>query len=174
MNDTPSLFLSNYVYTDQKLDNLARQSLPYGFNQQNIGTSASWLLHKGESITASYEFVDLERQHRDVAKTREHIGSVTFDANPKKWFSFQTSYQHSERNPQSYVLNLELYPVGGNTAVPDGWQMFDEAARVRNKGNALLQVDASDRLSFTASYDNMQDLSLIHISEPTRLGMISY
>ena len=157
INDTPSLFFSNYVYTDRQLDNLARQSLPYGFNQQNIGTSASWLLHKGESITASYEFIDLERQHRDVAKTREHIGSVTFDANPKKWFSFRTSYQRSERNPQSYVLNLELYPLGGNPLVPDGWQMFDEAARVRNKGNALLQVDASDRLSFTASYDNKQD-----------------
>jgi outer membrane receptor protein involved in Fe transport len=55
------------------------------------------------------------------------------------------------------VLNLELYPVGGNTPVPDGWQMFDEAARVRNKGSALLQVDASDRLSFSASYDNQQD-----------------
>jgi len=157
INDTPSLFFSNYVYTDRQLDNLARQSLPYGFNQQNIGTSASWLLHKGESITASYEFIDLERQHRDVSKTREHIGSVTFDANPKQWFSFRTSYQRSERNPQSYVLNLELYPVGGNTPVPDGWQMFDEAARVRNKGSALLQVDASDRLSFSASYDNQQD-----------------
>src|ERR1035437_4375440 len=117
INDTPSLFFSNYVYTDRQLDNLARQSLPYGFNQQNIGTSASWLLHKGESITASYEFIDLERQHRDVSKTREHIGSVTFDANPKQWFSFRTSYQRSERNPQSYVLNLELYPLGGHPLV---------------------------------------------------------
>jgi MtrB/PioB family decaheme-associated outer membrane protein len=157
INDTPSLFFSNYVYTDRQLDNLARQSLPYGFNQQNIGASGSWLLHKGESLTASYEFVDVERQHRDVSKTREHIGSVTFDANPKKWVSFRSSYQHSERIPQSYVLNLELYPLGGNPLVPDGWQMFDEAARVRNKGSALLQVDASDRLSFTASWDKMDD-----------------
>jgi MtrB/PioB family decaheme-associated outer membrane protein len=157
INNTPSLFFSNYVYTDRQLDNLARQSLPYSFNQQNIGASASWLLHKGESLTASYEFIDLQRQHRDVSKTREHIGSVTFDANPKQWFSFRSSYQHSERNPQAYVLNLELYPLGGNTAVPDGFQMFDEAARVRNQGNALLQVDASDRLSFSVSYDNQQD-----------------
>ncbi len=157
INDTPSLFFSNYVYTDRQLDNLARQSLPYGFHQQNIGTSASWLLHKGESITAGYEFVDLDREHRDVSKSREHIGSITFDSNPKKWFSMRTSYQHSARNPQDYVMNLELYPQGGNPPMPDGWQMFDEAGRTRDKGSALLQVDASDRLSFTAAYDNTQD-----------------
>ncbi len=157
INNTPSLFFSNYVYTDRQLDNLARQSLPYGFNQQSIGTSASWLMHKGESLTAAYEFVDMARQHRDVAKSHEHIGSLTFDANPKQWFSLRTSYQHSERNPQNYVWNLDLYPLGGNPAVIDGWQMYDEAARIRNKGGALLQLDASDRLSFTASYDNTQD-----------------
>ena len=169
INNTPSLFFSNYVYTDRQLDNLARQSLPYGFNQQNIGTSASWLLHTGESITASYEFVDLQRQHRDVAESLEHTGSLTFDANPKKWFSFRSTYQHSERNPQAYVLNLELYPQGHNPPVPDGWEMFDEAARVRNKGSALLQVDASDRLSFSASYDNTQD----HYQD-SLYGLLSY
>jgi MtrB/PioB family decaheme-associated outer membrane protein len=157
INNTPSLFFSNYVYTDRQLDNLARQSLPYGFNQQSIGTSASWLLHKGESITTSYEFVDMTRQHRDVATSHEHIGSITFDANPKQWFSLRTSYQHSNRKPENYVWNLDLYPQGGNPAVIDGWQMYDEAARIRNKGSALLQIDPSDRLSFTASYDNSQD-----------------
>ncbi len=157
INDTPTLFFSDYVYTDMKLDNLARQSLPYGLNQQSVGTSASWLLHTGESLTASYEFVDMTRQHRDVSKSREHTGSVVFDLNPRKWFSMRSSYQHSERSPQSYVLNMELYPKGGMPAVPDGWQMYDEAARSRNKGSVLMQVDASDRLSFSAAYDNVQD-----------------
>jgi hypothetical protein len=157
INDTPSLFFSDYVYTDRQLDGLARQSLPYAFHQQTIGTSASWELHKGESITASYDFVDLTREHRDVAKSIENIGGVTFDANPKQWFSFRGSYQHSDRNPQSYLLNLELYPKGGNPALPDGWQMYDEAARIRNKGSALMQIDASDRLSFSGFYDTTQD-----------------
>ena len=99
INNTSSLFFPDYVYTDRQLDNLARQSLPYGFNQQTVGTSATWMLHRGESITAGYEFVDLDRQHRDVAKSREHLGSITFDANPKQWFSLRTSYQHSEAQP---------------------------------------------------------------------------
>lgn len=157
INDTQSLFFSDYVYTDRQLDNLARQSLPYGFNQQNAGTSASWLLHTGESITASYEFVDLSRQHRDVLTSREHTGTITFDANPKQWFSLRSSYEHSQRNPQSYVLNTELYPLGGNPAVPAGWEMFDEAARSRNRASTLLQADVSDRFSVSGSYDNTQD-----------------
>jgi hypothetical protein len=157
INNTPTLFFSNYVYTDRQLDNLARQSLPFGFNQQNIGASASWLPRKGESLTASYEFVDISRQHRDVANSHEHIGSLTFDSNPKKWISLRTSYQHSQRDPQNYIWNLELYPQGSNPPLVDGWQMYDESARTRNKGSALLQMDASDRLSFTASYDNSQD-----------------
>jgi MtrB/PioB family decaheme-associated outer membrane protein len=157
INNTPSLFFSDYVYTDRQLDNLARQSLPFGFNRQSVETTASWRLHKGESITAGYEFVSMDREHRDVAKSRENIGSITFDANPKQWFSLRTSYQHSDRNPQSYVLNQELYPKGGMPAVPDGWMMFDEAARVRNHASGLVQVDASDRFSFSASYDNTQD-----------------
>ena len=157
INDTPSLFFSNYVYTDRQLDNLARESLPYGFNQQNAGADASWRLHEGESLTAAYEFVDLERQHRDVSRSREQTGSLTFDANPKKWISFRTSYEHSDRNPEAYALNLELYPLGGNTPVPDGFEMYDEAARVRNRGRALVEVDPSNRLSIAGSYDNLQD-----------------
>ena len=157
INDTPSLFFSNYVMTDSALANLARQSLPYAFNQQSIGTSATWLLHKGESVTVGYEFVDLSRQHRDVADSREHTGSVTLDLNPKKWFSMRTTYEHAQRDPQTYVANLELYPQGGNPALIPGWELYDEAERTRTKGGTLMQVDASDRLSFSASYDLTQD-----------------
>ena len=35
--------------------------------------------------------------------------------------------------------------------------MFDEAARSRNHGSALMQVDVSDRLSLSGWYDNTQD-----------------
>jgi hypothetical protein len=55
------------------------------------------------------------------------------------------------------LLNQELYPRGGMPAVPTGWEMFDEAARSRNHGSALMQVDASDRLSLSGWYDNNQD-----------------
>jgi hypothetical protein len=157
INDTPSLFFSNYVLNDSALANVARQSLPYSFNRQSLGLNASWTLHKGETLTAGYEFVNMDREHRDVAKTQEHSGTLTLDVNPKRWFSLRTLYQRSERNPNDYTLNLELYPKGGSPPFPTGWEMFDEAARTRNKSGAVMELDASDRLSFSASFDTTDD-----------------
>ena len=99
----------------------------------------------------------MDREHRDVAKTQEHSGTLTLDVNPKRWFSLRTLYQRSERNPNDYTLNLELYPKGGSPPFPTGWEMFDEAARTRNKSGAVMELDASDRLSFSASFDTTDD-----------------
>jgi MtrB/PioB family decaheme-associated outer membrane protein len=159
-NNTPSLLFPSYVQTDSSLSTLTRRSLPYAFNRQNAGLDATWLLHKGETLTFGYEFENLDRQHRDVAVSREHTGSVTLDLNPKKWVLLRASYRHSERTPSNYVANEEINPLGeGPNAIPmpDGWRKFDEAARTRNRADGLIELDATDRLSFTASYGMTQD-----------------
>ena len=57
---------------------------------------------------------------------------------------FQPRRSGADRNPRPYVVNLELYPNGGNAAEPDRFERFDEATRIQNKGSATTQVDASD------------------------------
>jgi MtrB/PioB family decaheme-associated outer membrane protein len=159
-NDTPSLTFPGYVQTDSSVSTLARQSLPYSYNRQNLELEAAWLLHKGERLTFGYVWEGLDRQHRDVANSREHTGSVKLDLNPKKWFTFQASYRRAERNPRSYVPNEEIDPLGagaGAVSMPAGWQNFDEAARSRNQADATVQVDAGDRLSFSANAGSTQD-----------------
>ncbi len=159
-NDTPSLLFPGYVQADASITQLARQSLPYSYARQNVGIDATWLMHKGDALIFGYDFEDLDRTHRDVAKTQEHTGSVKLDLNPKKWILFRGSFAHAERNPKAYIFNDELNPKGdepGYVALPAGWRMYDEAARRRNKGSALLEIDPSDRLSLTASYDTLQD-----------------
>ena len=163
INDTPSLLFQNYVQTDSSVNALARQSLPYSFNRQTAGVDATWMLHKGDALTLGYNFENLDRQYRDVAKSQEHTGSVTLDLNPKKWIFFRGSYRLAKRDPQNYDLsrNIDLLdPQGeGATAVamPAGWELFDEAQRTLYKADALLEVDPTDRLSLTASYENEQD-----------------
>lgn len=159
-NDTRSLLFPSYVQADSSITNLARQSLPYSFNRQNLGVEATWLMHKGDALTIGYDFENLDRAHRDVAKSQEHTGSIKLDLNPKKWILFRGSFKHAQRNPLAYVFNQELSPMGeGASAVPlpDGWRRFDEAARTRNKADALLEIDATDRLSLTASFGTLQD-----------------
>ncbi len=159
-NQTPSLLFPGYVQADGSISTLARQSLPYSFNHQTVGAEATWLLHKDDALTFGYDFEKLDRVHRDVAASQEHTGSVTLDLNPRKWILFRGSFRHAQRDPQAYVFNEELDPMGeGANAVPlpDGWRMFDEAARTRNKADALVEIDATDRLSVTASFGTLQD-----------------
>lgn len=155
-NDTPTLFFSNYVYTDYKLANLARQNVPYGYNSENLGLEASWQFLKGQSFKLGYEFQKLDRQHRDVAQSRENAGFASLNLNPKKWLIFTGSWKHAEREPQLYLLNSDTYPQGGNGQFPLMLR-FDEAARNRDQVDALLQILAGDRLTFSASYGTMQD-----------------
>ena len=166
-NDTPTLFFSNYVYTDYKLAGLARQSVPYGFNSKDIELEAAWQFLKGQSFKLGYQFENLGRQHRDVADTHENTGRANLNLNPRKWISLTSSWKHADREPQSYVLNNDTYPQGGNGQFPL-MMRFDEAARHRDQGDALLQILASERVTITAAYSTLQDRF-----PETRYGMLN-
>jgi MtrB/PioB family decaheme-associated outer membrane protein len=155
-NDSPSLLFSDYVQTDYRLQGLARRSLPYGYNSQHVELDASWQFLKGQSLKLGYDWGKLDRQHRDVAQSTENTGSVGLDLNPKKWINLRASYKHAEREPQLYLLNQESYPLGGDIQFQD-MQRFDEAARTQDRADALLQMNAGDRLTFSASYGTTQD-----------------
>src|ERR1039458_5454580 len=162
-NGTQSLLFPSYVQADSTVNNLARQSLPYSYNRQTVGADATWTMHKGDALTFSYDFENMDRTDRDVARSLEHSGSVKLDLNPKKWINLRGAYTQIGRDPDTYILNNNitlLNPQGeGSTAVPmpDGWRLFDEAERTRNKVDGLVEIDATDRFSMTASYGSLQD-----------------
>jgi MtrB/PioB family decaheme-associated outer membrane protein len=155
-NNTASLPFSDYVDTDYRLEGLARRSLPYGYHSKDIGLEASWQFLKGQFFKVGYDFEDLERQHRDVAETQENRGSASLRLNPRKWVSLTSSWKYEDREPKLYKLNQESYPLGGNLQFSD-MQNFDETARIRDNGDALLQINASDRLTFSAAWETTQD-----------------
>jgi len=162
-NDTPSLFFSSYVATDASLEGLARKSLPYGYNSQHLELDASWEFWKGQTFKLGYDWEELDRQHRDVGQSVENSGSASLDLNPKKWINLKSSYKHADRAPKLYELNTESYPTGcGPTCLAGDPQLtlmmrFDEAARNRDQADALLEVDPTDRLTFSASFGTLQD-----------------
>jgi len=157
-NDTPSLLFSDYVDTDYRLQGLARQSVPYGYDSKDIELLAAWQFLKGQVVKVGYNFEILERQNRDVADTHENAGFANVNLSPQKWkwLSFRGSWKHADRAPLLYQLNQESYPLGGNLQFQD-MRNFDEAARNRDQGDALLQILAGDRLTFTAAYSTLQD-----------------
>jgi MtrB/PioB family decaheme-associated outer membrane protein len=162
-NNTPSLFFPSYVATDASVENVARQSLPYGYNSQHLGFDAAWEFLKGQAFKLSYDWEQLDRQYRDAAQSMENSGSAAVDLNPKKWINLKASYKHAERTPNLYQLDTQSYPTGCGPACLAGdpqfplMMRFDEAARRRDQADALLVMDPTDRLSLTASFGTLQD-----------------
>lgn len=159
-NDTPSLTFSDYVRTDGSLGGAVRRSLPYEFNRKNLDASVSWEFMKNSAVKFGYEWERYERKHRDAERTDEHSAGVSIDFVPKNWLLLRTSYRHSNRLPTSYEANEESFPLGeGPTALGqiEGLRKFDEARRGRDRAEALVQIDPTDTLSFSASYGTIQD-----------------
>lgn len=158
-NDTPSLLFPSYVTTDGSLTTLARRNLPYSYDRHTLGLESSWQFLKRQALKLGYEWERFDREHRDVDKSHEHSGSVSLDLNPKKWLLLRASYKRSARLPRHYEPNSELYPLGIGLALGqlEGLRKFDQAARNRDQADVLLQIDPSDRLTFSASHGTAQD-----------------
>lgn len=155
-NNTPALLFTNFVFTDYRLDNLERESQPYGYSSEDAIGQAVWTFRKNQSIKAGYQFEEIDRQHRDVPRSDENTGYVGLNLNPRKWISVTGTYKHGVRQPSNYALNLDTYPAGGNRQFAL-MQRFDEAARDRDQADVLLQIDAGQRLSFYGDFNTLQD-----------------
>lgn len=166
-NNTPSLLFPGYVLLDgSRGDQLAgasrrmpRLSLPYEFNRQNVELAAAWELFPKNLFKIGYEFERYDRQHRDVRRSDENAFVTSFDLNPNKLTFIRLSYRHSGRRPDLYVDSTEGYALGLEEARRqlEDMRRFDEAARVRDRAEALLQFSPLDSLSFNLSWGTTQD-----------------
>jgi len=97
------------------------------------------------------------------------------DATLRKNLSFRASYRYSSRNPESYVDEDALATSGGITNDQIFSRRFDEAARTRNRGDAELDFDPTDRLSLSGFAGTLQD-NYNHpggVNSPTPLNFIT-
>ncbi len=165
-NNTPSLFFPTYVIVDVISADLPflgrgnRQSLPYGFNRKNVELTGTWEFLPKKSFKVGYEFERYDRQHRDVRQSDEHTFLTSWDLNLNKQTLLRISYRHSQRNPDLYTDNKESFPLGEGPFVlgqMEEFRRFDEAARVRDRADALLQYSPLQSLTLSSFYGTIQD-----------------
>lgn len=159
-NDSRSLVFPQYVSTDGSLASTPRRNLPYAYDQRNAAFEAVWKISHGYSFKLGYEWERFGREHRDVERSIEHTAGAAFDVFHVPWFTFRASYRHGERQPEHYEPNEESFPLGeGPTALGQlhDLRKFDQAARGRDRGEALVQFDPTDRLSLSGSLGTTQD-----------------
>lgn len=170
-NETTSLIFSNYVRTDAGLGGFARRNLPYAYNRQNAGLDAVLSFLEKNAIKLSYEWEQLDREHRDVHRSNEDTFGASLDLNPLRWLLLRTSYRRSERTPAHYEANEESFPLGeGPFALGqiDGLRKLDEAQRTRDRTDALIRLDFTDAFSLSGSFGVTDDRY-----KETRYGLLN-
>lgn len=148
---------------------VAASNTPFGFNRKNIEATGTWFFAKKSSLKAGYEGEWMDRSHRDAAHSLENSFFVAGDWVPVKDLLVRLSYRHSDRKPDAYQDESSVDPVSGAdvtcadtttvsfTADQRCSRRFDEAARLRNRGDGLVQYSPTDKLTLSAFGGTLQD-----------------
>jgi MtrB/PioB family decaheme-associated outer membrane protein len=144
------------------------ENTPFGFNRKNFELTGNWFFAKKSSAKVGYQVEWMDRSHRDVEHSLEHTFLGAVDVAHWKDLLFRASYRHSVRSPDAYQDDQSSDPTTGTPIACDSSSIaftgdqrchrrFDESHRVRNRGDALVEYDVSDRLSFSAFGGTTQD-----------------
>jgi MtrB/PioB family decaheme-associated outer membrane protein len=167
-NNTP-VFNFTPVEGDAAAPTAPNANTPFGFNRKNVEVTGIWYFAKKSSLKAGYEGEWMDRSHRDVAHSMENSFFVAGDWVPFKDLLVRLSYRHSDRKPDAYQDDNASDPVTGVgitcadtttisfTADQRCSRRFDEAARLLNRGDALVQYSPSDKLTLSAFGGTLQN-----------------
>lgn len=169
-NDNTSVFTFTPAQGDASdPDPGGHVNTPFGFNRKNLELTGNWYFAKKSSAKVGYEAEWMDRSHRDAAHSLENSVFAAVDWVPIKDLLFRASYRHSDRKPDNYQDELASDPVTG-APVPCSdvtnvnftgdqrcHRRFDEAARLRDRADGLLQYAPSDKLTFSVFAGTLQN-----------------
>jgi MtrB/PioB family decaheme-associated outer membrane protein len=168
-NDNTTIRAFTPVQGDAAPPGPLTDNTPYSFNRKNLEVSGVWYFAKKSSIKAGYDALWMDRTFRDVAHSLDNSFFFSGDWVPIRDLLIRVSYRHSNRTPDSYQDRLVTDPVTGAlipctnttdvnfTADQRCLRRFDEAARLLNRGDALVQYSPSDKLTLSAFGGTLQN-----------------
>ncbi len=144
-----------------------QENTPFGFNRKNLELSGVWYFAKRSSVKAGYEAEWMDRKHRDAAHSLEHSFFASLDWEPTRNLILRASYTYSDRNPDSYRSEAVVDGAGNPVTCTDPstfftadqrcHRRFDEAARLRYKGDTSVQYDLTDKVTVSGFFGTVQD-----------------
>ena len=161
-NDNTAVNLYTPVQGDAAAPAGETENTPFGFNRKDLELSGVWFFAKKSSVKVGYEALWMDRNHRDVSHSLENSFFASGDWTPIRDLLVRISYRHSNRNPDSYQDDNASNPTtGANVTCSDTTDVsftadqrclrrFDEAARVQNRGDYLVQYSPNDKLTLSA------------------------
>jgi hypothetical protein len=186
-NDNTPIRAFTPVQGDAAAPGAPTDNTPFGFNRKNLEVSGVWYFATKSSIKAGYDALWMDRTHRDVAHSLDNSFFFTGDWVPIRDLLIRLSYRHSNRTPDSYEDELVTNPATGAfvpctnttdvsfTGDQRCLRRFDEAARLLNRGDALIQYSPSDKLTLSAFGGTLQNNYNLQggVNSPTPLNFLT-
>jgi MtrB/PioB family decaheme-associated outer membrane protein len=144
------------------------QNTPFAFHRKTFDLAANWFFAKKSSIKAGYQAEWMDRSFRDVDHSLENSLLAAVDIAHWKPLLFRLSYRYSVRTPDEYQDDQSTDPATGApipcnspslvfTADQRCSRRFDEAHRVRNRADGLIEYSPTEKLSLSAFGGTTQD-----------------
>jgi len=145
------------------------QNTPWAFHRKNLELTGIWDFAKRSSVKLGYDAEWMDRSQRDAAHSLENSFFAAVDWSPIKDLLFRGSYQHGDRKPDRYQDDNASDPTTGApvscsdttnvsfTANQRCLRRFDEAARLLNRADGLVQYSPSDKLTLSAFGGTLQN-----------------
>ena len=138
------------------------------FNKKTFEVTGNWYFAKRSSLKIGYEGEWFDREHRDVDHSMENSFIAAVDWSPKKEFLLRAAYRHSNREPDTYQDpdsegTCEASALAAARAAfefPDIHpcaRRFDEAARLRDRGEVIVEYSPLDKLTLSGTFTTIQD-----------------
>jgi len=158
--------------------NLPLETLPTSYTHQLITGTWQWDPNKKFSWEMEYNWDIWNRKNRDVPRTNEHSiqARLTYKPDFIRGATFRADYLYGDRTPTYYLTQPLTFQsviagstLGGFVATPTTpfihgiplefnlLRRFDEDKRLRNDGGAEIEVNRSDKLTYSASYRYHRD-----------------
>ncbi|NJD67594.1 MAG: hypothetical protein C3F12_08060 [Candidatus Methylomirabilota bacterium] len=123
-------------------------NVPKSYTKQNAGMDISWHALRTLTLKTGYEYERWNRDNRETDVTDEHIAKAALDFKPFSWLSARASYRHGDRQFKGrYVSGLEFA----------GLRKFDQANRIRDLADVMVQVTPLDPLSLSGTFRYLND-----------------
>ena len=144
------------------------QAQATSFNTKNLEVTGNWYFAHKSSMKVGYEAAWIDRSHRDVSHSLENSFVAAADVGYWKNWLIRASYRYSDRRPDSYQDDEASNATGDPVPCSDNTttfftpeqrchRRFDEAARIRNRADGLVEYAVTDGISVSAFGGLIQD-----------------
>lgn len=131
------------------------ESKPFGYNKKTLELTGNWFFSTRSSFKLGYEAEWIDRDHRDVEHSLEHSVFTALDLSPARDLLLRLAFRHSDRKPEHYEDEESLVNNGGIPADHPNARRFDQAARLLDRGDVLLQYNAGP-VTFSGNFQTIQ------------------